>query len=646
MYQLKYLSLGIMVALVTTIHAQNIEDYDLNDLMNRYKKERVILLDYQEHLVVKSSSKGLNIDHSAQQRILHVNRKGGSISGDEVSYDPHYFTIDDLEAASYTFKDGKWVKTKVNSFVDEESFGDYSFFDSQRVKKFEYSNVGNGSITEKIYSGEILDPMTLGVFNFAFRVPTESVNYSITAPVDVELGFAEFGDLKGIQMEYTTETKGKVVIHKWTAKRLKAFKDVDFTMNNSHTDPHLFVYVKSYKKGNEKVELAGTKELLYKHNYTHVKDLNKEASAEMKTVVDSLKSRNPSEEELVKSIFYWVQDNVRYIAFEYGPGGFVPREAQAVCEKKFGDCKDMANLIKRMMDYAGIPGYLCWIGTRHKGYTYDELPLVYCDNHMIAVYKKNGENIFLDATSKQHGFGFPSLGIQGKQAMISIDENKFETPFVPVVDYRLNASTDVVKLELQDKNLKCVGTSTLTGFTHAGLADILENTKKTDEQLRWEGLLTRGNNKCKLSKIDVKNLFERDSVMVMNYELIIQDYVRTVGNDMYINFNFDQSIGKLKPDTTERIDGADFEHAFMDMTSYSMAVPAGYQVKFMPGDLVIENKNYFYQVKYRLEGGTIHVEKRAELKTIHLNIDEVHEWVKDISRIQEYFQKTVQFSKL
>lgn len=637
---------GLWLLVSGALHAQDIEDYDVTELMGRYKKERVVLLKYAEHLTVKVSSKGVDIAHESEQRILHVNRKGGPISGDEVSYDPHYFTIDKLDAASYTQKDGKWVKSKVTSFVDEESFGDYSFFDSQRVKKFEYSNLSNGSITEKTFNGKILDPMTLGALNFAFRVPAERVEYSIAVPADMELGFAEFGDLPGIKVAHTSETKGKIVIHRWVAERLPAFKDVDFTMNNSHTDPHVFVYIKSYQMGNQRVEQAGNKALLYQHNYKHVKDLNKEASPEMKSVVDSLKTRNLSEEELVKSIFYWVQDNIRYIAFEYGPGGFVPREAQAVCEKKFGDCKDMANLIKRMMDYAGVPGYLCWIGTRHKGYTYDELPLVYCDNHMIAVYKKNGENIFLDATSKQHPFGFPSIGIQGKQAMISIDEKTFETPFVPVVDYRLNASTDVVKLELEDKNLKCIGNSTLTGYVHAGIAEIFENTKKTDEREAWENTLSRGNNKCKLLKVEAKNVFQRDSVMEVQYELLIQDYVRTIGTDMYINFNFDQSIGRLKPDTTDRIDGADFDHAFMDMTSYTMEIPAGYSVKSIPGDLVVDNKNYFYQVKYRLEGNTIRVEKSAQLKTIHLNLQEVHQWVNDISRIQDYFQKTVQFSKI
>ena len=62
-------------------------------------------------------------------------------------------------------------------------------------------------------------------------------------------------------------------------------------------------------------------------------------------------------------MFYWVQDNIRYIAFENGIMGFKPDAAQNVLNKKYGDCKGKANLLKEMLKLAGYDARLTWIGT-------------------------------------------------------------------------------------------------------------------------------------------------------------------------------------------------------------------------------------------------------------------------------------------
>ena len=64
-----------------------------------------------------------------------------------------------------------------------------------------------------------------------------------------------------------------------------------------------------------------------------------------------------TEPEKVARIYYWVQDHVRYIAFENGLRGFIPHDAGRVYASRYGDCKDMANLLHEMLRMAGVKSY-------------------------------------------------------------------------------------------------------------------------------------------------------------------------------------------------------------------------------------------------------------------------------------------------
>ncbi|RZK99397.1 MAG: hypothetical protein EOO89_31150, partial [Pedobacter sp.] len=114
----------------------------------------------------------------------------------------------------------------------------------------------------------------------------------------------------------------------------------------------------------------------------------------LKSIVDSIITGVTTTKEKTKRIYNWVQDHVKYVAFEDGYGGFIPRDANLVCDRRFGDCKDMANLLVKMLNMAGVSAHHTWIGTRDIPYSYNQIPTTNVDNHMIAVFNDNG-NVYL-----------------------------------------------------------------------------------------------------------------------------------------------------------------------------------------------------------------------------------------------------------
>lgn len=137
----------------------------------------------------------------------------------------------------------------------------------------------------------------------------------------------------------------------------------------------------------------------------------------MKAKADEITQGKSTAIEKVKAIYYWVQDNVRYIAFEDGLAGFKPEKAQEVLRRKYGDCKGMANLTKELLKASGFDSRLCWIGTHHIAYDYST-PSLAVDNHMICAVVLNGRRYFLDATEKYIPLNEYAERIQARQVLI------------------------------------------------------------------------------------------------------------------------------------------------------------------------------------------------------------------------------------
>ena len=151
--------------------------------------------------------------------------------------------------------------------------------------------------------------------------------------------------------------------------------------------------------------------------------------------------------EKIESIFYWVQDNIRYIAFEDGIMGFKPDAAQNVLKNKYGDCKGKANLLKEMLKLAGYDARLTWIGTSDLPYDYS-LPSLAVDNHMICTVILNGKKYFLDGTEYFIALNDYSQRIQGKQVLIE-DGKNYILDRVPVFPPERNKVKRITKLSLE-----------------------------------------------------------------------------------------------------------------------------------------------------------------------------------------------------
>jgi hypothetical protein len=574
-----------------------------------------------------------------------LDEKAIGLAEKSVTYIPGFFELSAFEATTYVPNGKSYKKLKVNQWEDKNRISHMFFYDDVKYRQFVFPGVQKGSILELKYTYNQLDPTMQFPFHFQENVPVIKGSFTIQYSDKVKPYVKFFGD--SVHIEHTQFVNGRTNSLSWSIQNFPEWKGFSHAPSHPYNLPHAFPFIKEYKTETKgwQAGLNSTSQL-YAHNMHFVKDLNKDtAIPELQKLIDSLTSTSNSPESLTRSIYYWVQENIKYIAFEDGLGGFVPRQANDIFRKRYGDCKDMSSLITYMCRLGGMPSYLCWIGTRDLPYTYSDLPLPNADNHMIAAVYTSGKWQFLDATARFLRFGFPSGFIQGKEALVAISSDSFQVVKVPVMPAKSNTRYDSTSLSWVNGHLEGDIHLKLDGYPKFDLVENLKLTKSHKIAEAMEHSLIRGSNKCKINTVTYKELEDRDKPLHVSAKIELPDYAKQIDNQLYVNFYLDKSFSHLKIDTAGRTVGREFEFAYQDTRVVSMELPKGYKALKLPNELVYNGAKLAYTLRCSQVGNRVISRFESQVKVLMLEKEDFAEWNKQMDKLTQAFREVVVLEK-
>lgn len=126
-------------------------------------------------------------------------------------------------------------------------------------------------------------------------------------------------------------------------------------------------------------------------------------TAEWEGRVAQIAADNPTPEARAVAALRLVQDNIRYVGVEIGPGGIFARPPATVIARGFGDCKDKALLLNAILDRLGIEAYVA-LADLDEGYALPgRLPSVGAFDHMILTARIGGRDYWMDPTASHEG---------------------------------------------------------------------------------------------------------------------------------------------------------------------------------------------------------------------------------------------------
>lgn len=634
------IAITFFLGMSTVALAQKTDQWQ--ELKDKYPDEPAVFIERSETVSLLVKNDSLVIFSDVFEDMLYLKEQADAFAKRRV-HGSHFSQVGDIKAKTLVWEKTKHKELAVSDFAKKFDTDDGVFYDDSYYYAFSFPSVAPRNRTQLEYRTTYKDPRFMPGYIFTSYMPQEKSVFTIKTTDDVELMYQVVND-KNKEIKFRKYTKGKDVFYEWTATNLEPTKVEESSPSVRYYAPHVLCYVKSYTTSSGKKTVLSDLDALYNWYYTFLKDLDKEPSKDLVAVVNSLKSS--SEEETVKKIFYWVQDNVRYIAFEEGMRGLIPHNGSYVCEKRYGDCKDMASIIVDMLHIAGIKGYHTWIGSRDIPYQYTKLPTPMVDNHMIATYiSKDNHYYFLDATSNHTPFGLPSSMIQGKEALIGMGPDKYEVKRVPEIQKEQNTIQDSVIVTISENEIVGKGAASLTGYSKVFAAYELDRAQKEATEKYVAALLNKGSNKFYLDNFKIDNLKDRDKPTKIDYAFRIGDYFQKIGNEMYINLNLNKDYYNEYINKETRKTPWETDYKFEKTEVCVLNIPEGYEVDYLPENAVYDNPIMGIAVQYESNDKQVIMKKTLYIDFLLMEPEQFDSWNESVKHVSDIYKESIILKK-
>jgi len=608
-----------------------------------FEKEDYYYLERSHFLKVELLKGELKIKNSVFEKAKYNTGNALGFANEFIHFDS-FTDIKDINA--FTQPNDSNKKITVDHFETKDQLGGGVFFSDQQSINFVFPAVGENSVTTLNYTEIIKDPHFLGSFRFGTYVPTQKAIYTVEVPKNVELGYKTF-NLDKIDLTFKKKENNKSTTYTWEAENIDEFRKNESSLSILNYLPHIIVYIKNYTVKKETTPVLNDVTDLYSWYQSLVNQIIDTDLTEVYNIAENISKNLNTDKEKAKAIFNWVQNNITYVAFEDGLGGFVPRDASSVCTKRYGDCKDMANILYVMLNHIGIEAHHTWIGTRGRPYSYYEVPTPIVDNHMITAAIIDGETIFLDATDSYVPFGMPSSFIQGKEALIGLSKDKFNIIKVPVQAKEKNQTLVETTISLDGNIVKATSKRTMKGYDMVNF--VFDAKFKKDDKTDEEYLNTKfqiGNNKTIYSNIKLDNLTTQNNEYTTEYDLEIQNYVKLIGSKIFLNLNLEKPLSAdIILIENERF-GKKIDHKFIRNYITKFNIPKGYRLKSIPKNVSNKLEDYGFSFDYKKESDQLIVHQQIYMNTLALENENFEAYNIFIKSLLKVYKKSIMLEKI
>ena len=631
----------LMLALIlpASIMAQSVEQ------MQKLFPDKLAVFSNINRSVDISFKKGVpyaEADEVSEMMILDDNANG--VYNKDKVYHSDFNELQKVEAYTLVPDGNSTKKIKVTDFKTGSSPSQDIFYDDQKETSFDYPQMVRGSITHVETEHYNKDIRFLSSFYFTNYLPVHNATYTVTFPSDMDVRYIIKNDDNKI-VSVKESSKGKKKKLAFTATDVKNYEYFANGTSIPYYAIHVIVYVASYTYNGETVPVFNSVDELYKWDAAFLTNVNSTPDENLKRITDSICVNKRSDKEKAQAIYMWVQNHVKYVAFENGLEGFVPRQAADVCSKRYGDCKDMASILTAMLRISGLDASFTWIGTRSIPYSYHEVPLPVTDNHMISAVKIDKSWIFLDATDPNCVFGMPTSGIQNKEALIGISPNKYELVKVPVMPASRSVITDSTFLTI-DKDLllgKC--SVNYSGYFGDDVCDNLLYNKGDDERVYARKRMAKGSNKFIMKDYKISMTEPMSKAVNISSSFEIPDYVKTIGDEIYINLNLEKLIDNTPIDTAKRKVAIENDYLYVINQIHALKIPAGYEATYIPGNVSVSNDILDFSISYKKTGNEIFATQKVVMKKLYIEPGDFAAYNKAIRMISPAYKEQVVLKK-
>lgn len=350
-------------------------------------------------------------------------------------------------------------------------------------------------------------------------------------------------------------------------------------------------------------------------------------------LIDGINNRN----EIIKSIYYYLQDQTKYVNVAIDVGGLRSYPASYVCENKYGDCKALTTYMKAMLKSVGIESFYTIIKAGEKNSEIDINFPSQQFNHVILMIPSEIDTLWLENTSNTLPFNYLGTFTQNRYALaISGEKSQLvKTPALSINDVILERSysfqpTDTIETQIEIY-------LTIRGKEFENFRYFI--SEKDEEKQADE---VRKQNGVKDFKINSWNVvdFHRDSTFLkLNVQGISASIIRQIGTFQVIN-PLRLALPDFETPNERKLDvHISFPINKSDKSVFNLQPFENKEVQ-IPERINIKNKYGQYSADYYQKGNELIVEERFILFDNNISIEEYSNFFEFIDSVNNYKKKT------
>ncbi|WP_121665740.1 transglutaminase-like domain-containing protein [Mesonia aquimarina] len=591
-----------------------------------------------DEIVVSKSVERILFDYKRDQVIVENNTQEELINIDTKAYIRRYSFYDgssEIKDFDVEYINGRNANVEIEdiAYQDDELFHtdtrlQYVVLDFP-LQGFEYKIE-----TEKVYND--LKYFTSIYFNDEHPVKEKTIKIEVPNWLDIQFKEVNF---ENVEIEKEVKKNEDFTGYTYKATNLPARFKEKHSLGPTYIYPHLLVLPKRYKLDGIEKNIFSSVQDQYNWYKSLVNNLDYAKKPYAKKVAE-LTEGVTSKEEKIKNIFYWIQDNIRYIAFEDGIAGFQPEQASEVFDKRYGDCKGMANLTKAMLSEIGVDARLTWIGTNHIAYDYST-PNLAVDNHMICSVLDKEKIIFLDATEKFSPYKEYANRIQGKQALIE-NGKQYIIKEVPVLDSEKSVENKNINLKIVEDDLVGKAKLTYTGESRKQVLNYLNTLQSDIKEDFLKYFLEEGNSSVKANNIKPSNLRNREGDMVITYDILFNDKIYSFGKKTYLDLNLVNIFSDYFFE--DRKSSYVFSHKKTVQSELNIDI-TGYKILEMPTSLSFKDENVSVEIILNQVDNNLEFQQNMKILNEVISAEELESWNKKMEQIANFFNQQIILQK-
>ncbi|MFQ6067654.1 MAG: DUF3857 domain-containing protein, partial [bacterium] len=359
--------------------------------------------------------------------------------------------------------------------------------------------------------------------------------------------------------------------------------------------------------------------------------------------VEELIKGKETAEEKAASIYHWVEENIRYIAVEYGEAGFEPHQVSEVFKNKYGDCKDQAILLIGMLRHAGIPAYPVLISTRSNWRLDESFPALVFD-HALVLAKIGQTPVFLDPTGETVSFGDLPRSNQDRKVLV-LAEGTPQIETIPL--FSADHNRFVLKMDLnisEDETVEGTREIRTFGEYDQGQRWWIKYTKPALIREQLKSVINNFSPGAELLGYQINNAEELGQPIEILVKFRGPKFLTSVGEERLIPV-----LGGVSADIVSRETRSyplDFGGLRESKTLIQIKLPDSLRVKYLPPAIVKDTKWFTYINKYTFSGSTVFFEELMRSKATSISVEEYREYKETYEELARLTDKHVVLSKV